>query len=188
LTRAIPAKLFWLPLAFRLIPVALSAALGIVCAAYAGTPRAATKASSAPAKSTAAKTGKTASNKKAVTAKALTGKTTAAAAGTPRTTTSKSNTKTSKATATSYNRRSSQQQPTPERYQEIQQALAARGYFEGPADGQWGSASVEALKRFQREQSLTDDGKIGSLSLIALGLGPHRAAPPDTTAVKATQP
>jgi hypothetical protein len=32
------------------------------------------------------------------------------------------------------------------------------------------------LKRFQREQNLPDDGKIGSLSLIALGLGPKRAS------------
>jgi len=69
-----------------------------------------------------------------------------------------------------------QQQPTAERYKEIQQALADRGYFNRPPDGQWGPDSVEALKRFQREQNLTDDGKIGSLSLIALGLGPKRAA------------
>ena len=71
-------------------------------------------------------------------------------------------------------RRSTQQQPTPDRYKEIQQALAERGYFNGPVDGQWGPESVDALKRFQREQNLTEDGKIGSLSLIALGLGPKR--------------
>ena len=73
-------------------------------------------------------------------------------------------------------RRAAQQQPTVERYKEIQQALADKGYFRGPVDGAWGSDSVEALKRFQREQNLEDDGKIGSLSLIALGLGPQRAA------------
>ena len=72
-------------------------------------------------------------------------------------------------------RRPAQQQPTPERYREIQQALADKGYFNGPVDGQWGPESVDALKRFQREQNLTDDGKIGSLSLIGLGLGPKRA-------------
>jgi hypothetical protein len=33
---------------------------------------------------------------------------------------------------------------------------------------------VEALKRFQADQNLTPDGKLGSLSLIALGLGPKR--------------
>jgi peptidoglycan hydrolase-like protein with peptidoglycan-binding domain len=73
-------------------------------------------------------------------------------------------------------RRAAQQQPTVERYKEIQQALADKGYFHGPVDGAWGADSVEALKRFQREQNLEDDGKIGSLSLIALGLGPARSA------------
>ncbi len=71
-------------------------------------------------------------------------------------------------------RRSAQQQPTQERYKEIQQALADKGYFSGTADGAWGPESSEALKRFQRDQNLTEDGKIGSLSLIALGLGPKR--------------
>ena len=75
-------------------------------------------------------------------------------------------------------RRVAQQQPTPERYKEIQQALADKGYFHGPVDGVWGADSTEALKRFQRAQNLEEDGKIGSLSLIALGLGPLRSAAP----------
>ncbi len=74
--------------------------------------------------------------------------------------------------------RSGQQQPTSERYREIQQALIGRGYLESPATGQWGSDSVEALKKFQRDQSLKDSGKLDSLSLIALGLGPKRTANP----------
>jgi peptidoglycan hydrolase-like protein with peptidoglycan-binding domain len=65
-------------------------------------------------------------------------------------------------------------QPSPERYKEIQQALATRGYFTAEPDGNWGPASTEALKRFQHDQKLVEDGKIGSLSLIALGLGPKR--------------
>ncbi len=44
-------------------------------------------------------------------------------------------------------------------------------------DGEWGASSVDALKRFQHDQNLTEDGKIGSVSLIALGLGPKREAP-----------
>jgi peptidoglycan hydrolase-like protein with peptidoglycan-binding domain len=68
-----------------------------------------------------------------------------------------------------------QQQPTTDRYKEIQQALADKGYFQGPVDGVWNAGSVEALKRFQKDQNLDPDGKIGSLSLIALGLGPKRA-------------
>lgn len=67
-----------------------------------------------------------------------------------------------------------QQQPTPDRYREIQQALADRGYFKGSADGVWGPESAEALKQFQHEQRIDEDGKINSLSLIALGLGPRR--------------
>ena len=33
---------------------------------------------------------------------------------------------------------------------------------------------MDGLRRFQVDQNLTADGKIGSLSLIALGLGPKR--------------
>ena len=43
-------------------------------------------------------------------------------------------------------------------------------------NGAWGSDSVDALKRFQRDQNIGDDGKLGSLSLIALGLGPKRGS------------
>lgn len=77
-----------------------------------------------------------------------------------------------------------QQAPTPDRYKEIQQALASKGYFQGEPNGAWGPDSIDALKRFQADQNLMPDGKISSLSLIALGLGPKRltaksdAAPP----------
>lgn len=83
--------------------------------------------------------------------------------------------------------RSYQQAPTPDRYKEIQQALIAKGYLHGEPSGQWGEDSLDAMKRFQMDQNLTPDGKIGALSLIALGLGPKRLsaqagpqqAPPD---------
>jgi Putative peptidoglycan binding domain len=70
--------------------------------------------------------------------------------------------------------RSYQQAPSPERYKEIQQALASKGYLQGEPTGEWGPDSVDALKHFQTDQSLMPDGKINSLSLIALGLGPKR--------------
>ena len=70
--------------------------------------------------------------------------------------------------------------PTKERYQQIQQALVSKGYFSGEPTGQWGPDSVEALKRFQADQNLTPDGKITSLSLIALGLGPKRLSAQST--------
>jgi peptidoglycan hydrolase-like protein with peptidoglycan-binding domain len=73
-------------------------------------------------------------------------------------------------------RRTTQREPAPERYQEIQQSLADKGYYSGPVNGNWGTDSVAALKRFQRDQNIGDDGKIGSLSLMALGLGPKRGA------------
>jgi len=70
--------------------------------------------------------------------------------------------------------RTRQTAPTADRYREIQEALVARGYLSAEdADGTWGPSSTEALKRFQAEQTLDSTGKIDSLSLIALGLGPR---------------
>ena len=77
--------------------------------------------------------------------------------------------------------RNRQMAPAPERYREIQEALVAKGYLAaGEGDGSWNAASSEALKRFQADQNLDPTGKINSLSLIALGLGPKR----DSVAVK----
>ncbi|MFZ0590751.1 MAG: peptidoglycan-binding domain-containing protein [Bryobacteraceae bacterium] len=73
--------------------------------------------------------------------------------------------------------------PTPERYKEIQQALADKGYFKGPVDGTWGDDSVDALKRFQTDNKLENDGQINSLSLIQLGLGPKHDGSTVTTAL-----
>jgi hypothetical protein len=70
--------------------------------------------------------------------------------------------------------RNRQLTPTPERYKEIQGALAAKGYLRPEdANGSWNQASVDALTKFQSEQNLGSTGKINSLSLIALGLGPR---------------
>ena len=75
--------------------------------------------------------------------------------------------------------RSRQLTPSPDRYREIQQALASKGYLSAEqANGQWSDSSTDALKRFQADQNLDASGKINSLSLIALGLGPKH----DTTA------
>ncbi len=69
--------------------------------------------------------------------------------------------------------RNRQLQPTQERYKEIQQALAAKGYLQAEqATGNWDQNSADALKQFQTAQNLDASGKINSLSLIALGLGP----------------
>jgi peptidoglycan hydrolase-like protein with peptidoglycan-binding domain len=88
--------------------------------------------------------------------------------------TSKSRASTSKKTTVRRSSAPRQLAPTKERYQQIQQALASKGYYSGEPNGVWGQDSMEALKRFQAEQNLTPDGKLTSLSLIALGLGPKR--------------
>jgi len=87
--------------------------------------------------------------------------------------------KTAVAKQTTPSWRTSQRVPTPDRYKEIQQALATKGYLpqESP-NGVWDTSSVAALKKFQQDQSLEPSGKIDSLSLIALGLGPKRETAP----------
>jgi hypothetical protein len=67
-----------------------------------------------------------------------------------------------------------QTQPTPERYKEIQQALASKGYLTSEPSGAWNQESADAMRRFQQDQNINPSGKIDSLSLIALGLGPKR--------------
>ena len=75
--------------------------------------------------------------------------------------------------------------PAPERYKEIQDALVTKGYLRPEdANGSWSPASTEALKKFQGEQNLDSSGKINSLSLIALGLGPKH----DSAAVRPPTP
>lgn len=69
--------------------------------------------------------------------------------------------------------------PDAARYKEIQQALAEKGYFKGEVNGLWGDDSAGAMKQFQADQKLPDDGKISAPALIGLGLGPkHEATPP----------
>lgn len=62
--------------------------------------------------------------------------------------------------------------PDPDRYQQIQQALAEKGYFKGEVNGQWDDDSVDALRRFQTDQKLDGDGHLTALTLTGLGLGP----------------
>jgi hypothetical protein len=72
-----------------------------------------------------------------------------------------------------------QQQPEPERIREIQQALNERGY-PLQVSGAWDASTVEALKKFQTDQKIENfsgKGKLDSMTLIALGLGPKRESP-----------
>ena len=78
--------------------------------------------------------------------------------------------------------------PSRDRYVEIQRVLTEKGYYSGPVNGDWGAESVDALKRFQADQKLVPDGKLGALSLIALGLGPNRDTVADVASKPATEP
>jgi peptidoglycan hydrolase-like protein with peptidoglycan-binding domain len=79
-------------------------------------------------------------------------------------------------------RPSRQVTPTAERYKQIQQALATKGYLKSEPNGVWDSASIEALRRFQTDQKLDPSGKINAASLIALGLGPKTSTATTVTA------
>jgi murein L,D-transpeptidase YcbB/YkuD len=148
------------------IPVSVACA-ALAIGAWAAAPYPQTSATSTKKKSVAKTTTK-ASVKS--TAKS-TGK---AAPKTAPSTTAKKGTTASKGKRAVAARHYPPQQPSVERYREIQEALAAKGYFKTEPNGAWGPASIDALKRFQHDQNLVEDGKIGSLSLIALGLGPKR--------------
>ena len=63
-------------------------------------------------------------------------------------------------------------QPTKDRYREIQQALADKGYLKSEPNGVWDGQSAEALRQFQTDRKLDPTGKINAPSLIGLGLGP----------------
>jgi Putative peptidoglycan binding domain len=102
------------------------------------------------------------SSKKAVTKKAST-----------KTGASKKSTKTSGKTAAAWHPR--QVTPTPERYKEIQQALADKGYLKSEPNGVWDAQSIDALRQFQTDQKLSVTGRISSASLIGLGLGPNNS-------------
>ena len=174
-----------------------------LCLAVAGSPAPQTKTSKPPAKTSPAPkkqpakkaatsskkstaSAKTPTTKKAVTpakkstasSKKPTATSSAKKAPTKKATTSSKKSTASSKKSTSRRRRASwrsgQQAPTRERYQEIQEALVSRGHLEGPPTGVWGPKSVAALKKFQASQNLEPSGKLDSLTLIALGLGPKR--------------
>ena len=65
-----------------------------------------------------------------------------------------------------------QQHPTPERYKQIEEALAARGYLQEEPTGKWGPNAVAALRSFQADYQLPPTGRLDAQSLIQLGLGP----------------
>jgi peptidoglycan hydrolase-like protein with peptidoglycan-binding domain len=78
--------------------------------------------------------------------------------------------------------------PTPDRINEIQEALAKKGAFAGAPTGKWDDSTVEAMKNFQASNHLSASGKIDAPTLQKLGLGSETAGvgaptpPPNSTA------
>ncbi|MBI4892374.1 MAG: peptidoglycan-binding protein [Acidobacteria bacterium] len=92
----------------------------------------------------------------------------------------KGSSKSSKSKSAASRAPQTQRQPDEQRIREIQEALNAKGY-PVESNGVWGPDSVEALKKFQQDQNinnLSGRGKLDSLTLIALGLGPQREPAP----------
>lgn len=52
----------------------------------------------------------------------------------------------------------------------VQQALNAKGFNVGPADGQWGPSTESALKQFQTQQGLAPTGVLDTRTMNALGV------------------
>jgi len=52
----------------------------------------------------------------------------------------------------------------------VQQALNAKGFNAGPADGQWGPSTEIALKQFQMAQGLPPTGVLDTRTMNALGV------------------
>lgn len=53
---------------------------------------------------------------------------------------------------------------------DVQQALNARGYDAGPADGHYGPSTRDALRRFQEASGLPRTGELDRPTLAALGV------------------
>lgn len=68
-----------------------------------------------------------------------------------------------------------QEAPTPERINEIQEALVSKGAFTATPTGKWDDSTVDAMKKFQSSHGLEPTGKLDALTLQKLGLGSQTA-------------
>jgi hypothetical protein len=62
---------------------------------------------------------------------------------------------------------------------QIQEALKAKGFYRGPADGDFGGGTQAAVAAFQRANSLDPDGKVGARTWTALFGGRAEIPAPD---------
>jgi len=76
----------------------------------------------------------------------------------------------------------------PDRAKEIQDALIREHYLPGPASGQWDSTTEAAMQKYQADHGWQTKLTPDSRALIKLGLGPHDAAAPPSTATSTAVP
>ncbi len=102
--------------------------------------------------------------------------------------------KSSKSSGKKSKRVAGQAAPTPERINEIQDALAKRGAYTGIPTGKWDDSTVDAMKKFQATNHLTPTGKLDAPTLQKLGLGSETAGlgaptpPPNSVANRLLSP
>ena len=84
--------------------------------------------------------------------------------------------------------------PTPDRINEIQEALAAKGAYDGTPSGKWDDSTSDAMRKFQSTHGLNPTGKLDAPTLQKLGFGSETAGmgaptpPPNSVANRLLSP
>jgi len=84
--------------------------------------------------------------------------------------------------------------PTPERVNEIQEALARNGAYQGSSSGKWDDSTTDAMRKFQATHGLNPTGKLDAPTLQKLGFGSETAGlgaptpPPNAVANRLLSP
>jgi peptidoglycan hydrolase-like protein with peptidoglycan-binding domain len=161
---------------------------------------AAAKTAPAPHKKTqksvsSANTSSKAAAKKTTPTKKSTGATTGKSTHTAATrTASGKSTRAGKSSSRRSRKVKGQAAPTPDRINEIQEALAAKGAYEGTPSGKWDDSTSDAMRKFQSSHGLNPTGKLDAPTLQKLGFGSETAGmgaptpPPNSVANRLLSP